>query len=217
MLTADQVWGAAVAAHRINNGYFKYPVINHETGAVEKQANKIMLKDWMSARAENPTTDADIIEGREVRRHFNGYLLLQISGKANDFQVTALKIAQKEQFNPTKDSYDLSVVSCLPWVMFKDHQNRELMNQIRNSEQLTGNEGQAVRGRIRVVRTRFSVQVGKFNITAKLDDNSFVDFWFSQDLAVDSEHEIKGKIKDVRGNNTTRLNYVKILVDKAGV
>jgi len=35
-----------------------------------------------------------------------------------------------------------------------------------------------------------------------------VDFWFSKELT--GELRIKGKIKAVRGDKTTQLNYVKI-------
>ena len=37
---------------------------------------------------------------------------------------------------------------------------------------------------------------------------SFVDFWFPR--AVEGELRIKGKIKALRGDKTTALNYVKI-------
>ncbi len=212
MLTADQVWGAAVAAHRINGGYFKSAVWNTETNLVETQANKIMVKEWLQGREPNPTTEGDIIEGREVRRHFNGYLLLQLSGKINDFQKTVLTLTQREEFNPIKDSYQLSVVSCLPYTMLKDLANKQLMAEIRDSEQLTGDDGEKVQGIITVVKHRYSIHYNKYHITARMGD-SFVDFWFGRELAAGNEYTIKGKIKNVRGDRTTQLNYVKILVD----
>ena len=46
MFTADQVWGAAVAADRINGGYLKEPVYARNLDVIEKQANKQMVKDW---------------------------------------------------------------------------------------------------------------------------------------------------------------------------
>jgi hypothetical protein len=39
---------------------------------------------------------------------------------------------------------------------------------------------------------------------------SFVDFWFSKELSVGTNLRIKGKIKNVRGDKTTQLNFVKI-------
>lgn len=212
MLTADLVWGTAVAAHRINGGYFKSAVFNLETNQVEKQANKVLVKDWLSGRAPNPVTENDIVEGREVRRHFHSYLLLQLAGKINDFQRGVLTLSQREEFNPIKDSYQFSVVSCLPWVMVKDQANLQLMREIRDSEQLTGEDGQRVEGDITVIKHRYSVHYSKFHITARMGD-SFVDFWFGKELPVGAKYTIKGKIKNVRGDNTTQLNYVKILVD----
>jgi hypothetical protein len=216
MLTADLVWGTAVAAHRINGGYFKSDVYNTETQKIETRCNKVLVKFWLLGKEPNPVTENDIIEGREVRRHFTGYLLLQLSGKINDFQTTALKLTQREEFDSAKDSYQLSVVSCLPYVMLKDHANKQLMDQIRESDQLTGTDGQRVEGDIQVIKQRYSIHYNKYHITARMN-NSFVDFWFNKELPVGGEYTIKGKIKNVRGDNTTQLNYVKIVVDKTAV
>ena len=47
----------------------------------------------------------------------------------------------------------------------------------------------------------------KFKIKARMGE-AFVDFWFGKELAGDVR--IKGKIKRIRGDKTTQLNYVKI-------
>ncbi len=215
MITADQVWGTAVAAHRLNNGYFKSDVWNNETNSVETRSNKSLVKLWLAGREPNPVTENDIEEGREVRRHFTGYLLLQLAGKINEFQRACLKAAQKDEFKDS-DNYDFSVISCLPYIMLKDRENRKLMDAIRDSDQIAGDEGQAVKGDIKVLRTRWSLNVGKYYVTAAMA-NGYVNFWFARDLTVDGEYTIKGKIKQQRGDNTTQLNYVKILVDKTAV
>jgi hypothetical protein len=97
MFTADHVWGLAVAADRINGGYVKADVYAENLDVVQKQANKTMVKGWLRNN-QNPATAADVERGREVRNYFNGYLLKQIAGKINDFEQTALRIAQMDEF-----------------------------------------------------------------------------------------------------------------------
>lgn len=216
MLTADLVWGTAVAAYRTNRGYFKSDVWDTETQVVETRSNKSLVKLWLAGKEPNPVTDNDIVEGREIRRHFTGYLLLQLSGKINDFQKTVLTLTQRDEFDAVKDGYQFSVISCLPHVMLKDQADKQLMNWIRDSNQLKGADGERVEGNIEVVKSRYSVHYNKFHITARMND-SFVDFWFGQEMAAGNKYTIKGKIKNVRGDNTTQLNYVKIVVDKTAV
>jgi hypothetical protein len=54
----------------------------------------------------------------------------------------------------------------------------------------------------------------KYRTTAAMN-GGFVDFWFAESLEVGSEHTIKGKIKAIRGDNTTQLNYVKKVLTKS--
>jgi len=81
MFTADQVWGLAVAADRVNEGYFKEPVwTTPEDGTppkVVKDANKLLVKQWLRTNNFTAATEADIEKGREIRNYFNGFLLKQ--------------------------------------------------------------------------------------------------------------------------------------------
>ena len=149
--TADQVWGAAVAADRINGGYLKEPVYARNLDVIEKQANKTMVKDWLRANSFGLITAADIERGREVRSYFNGFLLKEIAGKINDFERQALKIAQKDEFTG-RDMYDFAVVSCLPSSMLRDQAKKELTTEIRFSTQLAAAVGDRIQGQIEVIK-----------------------------------------------------------------
>ena len=70
-----------------------------------------------------------------------------------------------------------------------------------------GNEGDAIVGDITVLKSYYSQEYAKHKITARMGE-AFVDFWFGKELAGDLR--IKGKIKRIRGDKTTQLNYVKI-------
>jgi len=207
MFTADQVWGCAVAADRINEGYLKESVYARNLDVIEKQANKLMVKDWLRTNSFGMVTAADIEKGREVRHFFNGFLLKELSGKINDFERQALKIAQMDEFTG-RNMLEFAIISCLPAAMIREQSNKELTSDIRNSTQLQGSVGDKIQGDITVVKSYFSNEYNKFRITARLAD-AFVDFWFSQPLT--GTVSIKAKIKSVRGNNTTQLNFVKVI------
>ncbi len=211
--TADQVWGAAAAAQRINDGYFKETQFGTkdgflDTNVVIKRANKELVKNWLRTNDFSTVTEADYAAGQKARDHFKGYTLLAIAGKLNDFQNTAMQIAAKEVFTG-RDMYDFAVISCLPSVALRDAAKNDLKRDIYASEQLQGAEGDAVQGEIHVVNTRFNPEYNKYRITARMGE-AFVDFWFGRDLTAGYNYKVKGKIKRVRGDKTTQLNYVKI-------
>jgi hypothetical protein len=206
MFTADHVWGLAVAADRINGGYVKADVYAENLDVVQKQANKTMVKAWLRNN-QNPATAADVERGREVRNYFNGYLLKQIAGKINDFEQTALRIAQMDEFT-NRNMLEFSVVSCLPSVMLRDQSRKELKSAISSSVQLAGEEGDKITGEIEVFKCDYNTTYDKFMVQARMGD-SFVSFWFGSRL--DGAVTIRAKIKSHRGDNTTQLNFVKII------
>jgi hypothetical protein len=208
MFTADHVWALAVTADRINGGYCKEDVYVYENQCRKqiKEANKTMVKTWLR-NGENPTTAADIERGREIRNYFNGYLLKQIAGKINDFESTALRIAQMDEFTG-KNLLEFSVVSCLPSVMLRDQDRKELKSAINSSTQLVGEEGDKITGEIEVFRCDYQQMYDKFKVQARMGD-SYVNFWFGSRL--EGSVTIRAKIKSQRGDNTTQLNFVKII------
>ena len=209
MFTADQIWGLAVAADRVNGGYFKEDVyvMENECQKRTKQANKMMVKQWLREGAFTEATAEDVAKGQEIRNYFNGFLLKQISGKINDFEQQALRIAQMDEFTP-KNMLEFAIVSCLPSVMLRDQSKNEIAREVRASTQLTGAVGDKIQGEIEVVKCYYSKDYNKFRVTAKLVD-SFVDFWYNSNLEAGTRLSIKAKIKSVRGDKTTQLNFVK--------
>jgi hypothetical protein len=205
--TADQVWACAAAAQRINGGYFKEPEFAEDRVTLLRNANKTMVKAWLRDQDYSQVTAADITAGQTARNHFKSYTFLAIAGRLNEFQTTAMQLAAKEEFTG-RDIYDFAVISCLPSVAVRDVANSELKREIYTSEQLQGDVGDAVVGDITVISARFNPDYAKHKITARMGE-SFVDFWFGQELK--GELRIKGKVKVQRGNKTTQLNYVKIV------
>jgi hypothetical protein len=206
--TASHVWSLAVAAQRINGDYLKEDewLANATPPCRGRDANKKMVKQWLR-EGSNPATEADVAAAAAVRGYFNTFLMRELSGKINDFERTALRLAQKDEFTE-RDLYDFSVIACLPSVMTRDQQRQEIRREIYVSEQLQGQVGEEIIGSITVINSKFNQNFNKYRIAARLNE-SFVDFWFSKELA--GELRIKGKIKAQRGDKTTQLNYVKII------
>jgi len=207
--TADQVWGAAMAAHRINGGYVKNTEWDYDVqpAKVKREANKLMIKGWIRANDLSKVTAEDIEKGQEVRTHFNSYMFLAIAGKLNDFQQQAYKISQMTEFT-ARQGLEIAVASCLPMIYERDRDRKEFMDQLRDSTQLRGAIGDRVQGEIIVLDSRYNVNFNKWKISAKMVD-SYIDFWYNKNIAKGTALCIKGKIKAMRANNTTQLNYVK--------
>lgn len=206
--TADQVWGAAAAAHRINDGYIKDDVWNYNSPAafISKFANKHLVKKWLREQDFTEITEQDILEGQRFRSHFKGYTLLAIRGPINDFQAQALRIATMETFTG-RNMLEFAIVSCLPSVADRDDVRNNIKKEIYASEQLNAVEGESIVGEVEVVSSKYSATYNKYRITGRMGE-SFVDFWFSKDLK--DTVKIKAKVKNCRGDKTTQLNYVKI-------
>ena len=59
-----------------------------------------------------------------------------------------------------------------------------------------------------MINARFNPDYNRYKIRGRMGE-SFVDFWFGS--ALEGAVNIKAKIKSQRGDNTTQLNYVKVL------
>lgn len=208
--TADTVWACAAAAHRINGEYLKedqWQVTGQEEAKLQKQANKHMVKAWLRDQDYSQLTAADYDAGREYRRHFTSYTMLAMAGGLNDFQQQAFKIACMESFTG-RNMLEFAIVSCLPSVAERDRVRTEIKREVYSSTQLRGEIGEAVIGDLVVVTSRYSKEYNKYRITGRMGE-AFVDFWFAADLNKDETYRIKGKIKNVREDKTTQLNFVK--------
>lgn len=208
--TADHVWALAIIADRINGGYEKNDVGHWDEDSdkwvVTKTANKVMVKQWLREGSANPS-EQDIAQGQECRNYFKGFLMKQLAGKLNDFEATALRVAQKDEFSG-RDMLDFAVISCLPSVQRRDQTRQDIAREIYGSTQLQGAVGDKIQGEITIVKCHYSNMYDKYRVTAQLGD-SYVDFWFGRECQVGDRMTIKAKIKRLRDDKTTQLNYVK--------
>lgn len=209
MYTAEQIFTLVATAHRINGGYVKENQWSADGNCVIREANKLMIKRWIREGYCGEETDEDRAAGQVVRNHFKSYMLLAIANKLTDFQHQAYKISQKDSFTD-RDGLELAIASCLPMVYERDRQRKEFMEQLRDSTQLQGCVGDKIQGEFVVLSARYNVNFDKYRVQGKMGD-SFVDFWFSEAPKVGSAMRIRGKIKQLREDNSTQLHYVKVL------
>lgn len=205
--TADQVWGLAVRADTINDGYLKEDRRNYDsdTVTVTHTANKTLVKRWLTENIQ--PNDAEIQKGQEYRKFFNSFTLKALMGALSDFERQALRIAQMDEFK-SNNLLEFALVSCLPAAARREQARTELKREVFSSPQLAGNTGDKVSGEIRVITCNYSQNYARYRVTAQLNE-SFVDFWFPTELK--GHANITAKIKQQRSDNTTQLNYVKVL------
>ena len=204
--SADQVWGLAVRVDRENGGYVKLPVYAETMDVVKTEPNKKIVKDLL--RENIQPTDEEVEAGRAVRAHFNSYTFLALQGKLNDFQHQALKIAQMDSFTG-RNMLEFAIISCLPDVARRDAARQSFMQELYASTPIQGNEGDRISGYFTVEQCRFNPNYNKFRVQGRMGE-SFVDFWFGRELLVGANLPIKGKIKRLRDDKSTQLNFVRV-------
>lgn len=207
--TADIVWGCAVAVDRINGGYFKEPVYDEDedTPVIKTHPNKLLMRRWLAANTFDRVTDNDIEAGIELRHYFNGYLLKELSGKINDFERQALRLAQQNDFT-SRDLLAFSIISCLPSSQRRDNENKALRQEIYHSTPLPGDISDYVTGDLIIVKSLFNFNYSKYKIVGRFGE-SFVDFWYKEGFTVGDTVKIKGRIKRHREDGSAQLHYVK--------
>jgi hypothetical protein len=213
IFTADDIWGAVAAAHRINEGYSKEDVwVQHDANPSYriKQANKLMVKEWIRDNNFSVVTAEDREKGQEIRTHFNSYMLLMLTGKINDFQRKAYKISQMEDFSEHQLAIEIGIACSLPSVYERDLARAELMEQLRASTPLSGQIGDRVEGEITVLESRYNAAFDRFRISARMG-SSIVYFWYGAGIAQGTVTQIRGRIKAVQEDNGTQLHYVKTI------
>ena len=208
---ANDVWALAVAVDRMNDGYVKTDefIIDKDTGesTLVKRPNKVVLKSYLNKEDYADITADDMAEAVHLRTHFNGYLLKELSGKINDFERSVLRISQMKEFT-NRSLLEFAIISCLPNSYRREMKHRTHLQEIVESTPVDGEVGDVIQGELIVSKCYYNENYNKFRIVGRFGE-AFVDFWYKDQLDVDSTVRIKGRIKQVRPDNTTQLHYVK--------
>ena len=214
--SVDNVWGAAVAAQRINGSYVKEtmykvdPEMSSNT-VIEKQRNRDIMLDILA----NPAvlTVEDIAQGQECRKFLqNDITFRALKNKLTEFDSATSKVlAVAEEFDSAKHKYELAVVASLPASHARSLERQATQERVRQtSGELIGQPGVKVQLAVEIVKSNYSQQWNTWYATAITADNSAVFFAYRQELARGAKHTIVGTVKAHR-DGSTQLNRVSII------
>jgi hypothetical protein len=213
--SVDNVWGAAVAAQRINGSYVKETMYkldeNTNTTVVDKLRNRDIMVDILANPAQ--LTVEDIAQGQECRKFLqNDITFRALKNKLTEFDGSVSKVlAVTDDFDTVKHKLELAVVACLPQSHTRSLERQAVQDRVRQaSGELIGTPGVKVQLAVEIVKSNYSQQWNTWYATGVTADNSAVFFAYRQELARGAKHTIVGTVKAHR-DGSTQLNRVSII------
>jgi len=212
--SVDNVWGAAVAAQRINGSYVKETQHRLDdtigTIIVDKRRNRDIMLDILANPAQ--LTVEDIAQGQECRKFLQQDITFRaLKGRLTEFDSSTSKvIAVEDEFDTAKHRLELAVVACLPASYVRSLERQAVQERVRQtSGALIGTPGDKVTLAVEIVKSNYSQQWNTWYATGVTQDNSAVFFAYRQELAKGAKHTIVGTVKAHR-DGSTQLNRVSI-------
>lgn len=214
--SVDNVWGAAVAAQRINGSYVKETMykVDPETSSntvIDKRRNRDIMVDILANPAQ--LTVEDIAQGQECRKFLqNDITFRALKNKLTEFDGSVSKVlAVTEEFDSAKHKLELAVVACLPQSHARSLERQAVQERVRQtSGDHVGQPGDKVQLDVEIIKSNYSQQWNTWYATAITADNSAVFFAYRQELAKGAKHTIQGTVKAHR-DGSTQLNRVSII------
>ena len=214
--SVDNVWGAAVAAQRINGSYVKETVykVDPEMSSntvIDKRRNRDIMVDILANPAQ--LTVEDIAQGQECRKFLqNDITFRALKNKLTEFDGSVSKVlAVTDEFDTAKHKLELAVVACLPQSHARSLERQAVQERVRQtSGALIGTPGVKVQLAVEIVKSNYSQQWNTWYATGVTADNSAVFFAYRQELAKGAKHTIVGTVKAHR-DGSTQLNRVSII------
>ena len=213
--SVDNVWGAAVAAQRINGSYVKETQHRLDdtigTIIVDKRRNRDIMVDILANPAQ--LTVEDIAQGQECRKFLqNDITFRALKNKLTEFDGSVSKVlAVEDDFDTVKHKLELAVVACLPASQARALERQAVQDRVRQtSGALISNPGDKVQLDVEIIKSNYSQQWNTWYATGVTADNSAVFFAYRQELAKGAKHTIQGTVKAHR-DGSTQLNRVSII------
>jgi len=213
--SVDDVWGAAVAAQRVNGEYVKEDKINiNEDGSHEtlKKRNRDIMMDFLAV--PGTITDEDRATGHECRRCLQNDLTFRaLKGQLSAFDASVGRVvAVEEEFDSVQHRLELAVVACLPQSHQRTLVRQSIQDRVRNaSGGYVGNVSDKVALDAEVVSANWSNIYNIFWVTAITQDNRALFFSYKSQLNSGAQVKLVGTVKAHR-DNKTQLNRVKVIV-----
>jgi hypothetical protein len=213
--SVDNVWGAAVAAQRMNGSYVKETMYKFDedknTTVIHYQRNR----DIMVEILENPAvlTVEDIAQGQECRKFLqNDITFRALKNRLTEFDTAVSKVlAVAEDFDTVKHKYELAVVACLPQSHTRSLAREANQARIQQtSGEYIGSVKDKVTLNVEIIRCVFSQNWNTWFATAITQDNQAVFFSIRESYDAGTYLTIRGTVK-AHKDGSTQLNRVSIL------
>jgi len=208
LYTADQVWGAAVVASRINGGnYFKMPnvVIENDQYVTKNRTNK----EEMFAALAAGVTEEDQEEGRAVRDwHQKNLTVRSLRGALSDFDRSMMDVVMLEKFDTRADRYAMSLVPSQIRAYYNGRREEDARE--RGTGGFVGEVGDKVSLKVEVIRSNYSQNWNVWFATAITEDGKMIFFSYREKLESGVRLSIQGTVKAHR-DDSTQLNRVRIV------
>jgi hypothetical protein len=209
--TADQVWAAACAAHRINGGYLKYPEIVDDK--IVKPTNRELVKLYLADASNQFVTEQDLVQGRKCRQDLvNAATMSALRNRATEWTLLSAQMASLDRV--TTD-YEVSVITALP----KSHDQNLARETVDGrlaycATQPVGTDNQMITVQGEVVRSNYSAKWTTFYVTMITDTNNQIFFAYRERLEPGKLVKLRGRVKR-HADRATQLSRVKILEQEA--
>ena len=211
--SVDNVWGAAIAAQRMNGSYVKAAIYDYDDNGpkIVKHRNRDIMTDILA----NPAllTVEDIAQGQECRKFLQQDITFRaLKNKLTEFDSSVSKVlAVEDYFDNEKHKLELAVVACLPQSHARALERQATQERVRQtSGDVIGTPGDKVRLDVEIIKSNFSQQWNTWYATGVTQDNCAVFFAYRQELARGAKYTITGTVKAHR-DGSTQLNRVSIL------
>jgi hypothetical protein len=210
-ITADQVWTFAATADRINDGqYLKESQRSADGQCVIREANKLMIRRWLTEGYCGEDTEADWAEGRAARAWHRGQLLMTaLKRPLSEFEDTLSRATGQDEFALEVNQLEFAIIAS---------QIRSYRTGVAHEQRMWGTDttplapvGTKVECQVEVVKSVYSQNYNTNYIRAvTVEDRRVVMFTFREGWDVGTILTIKGTVKAHR-EDCTQLNRVRVL------
>ena len=200
---ADDVWGAACQAQRMNGSYIKAIA-----PGVEQQTNRQIVEKLLADPFT--ITDEDREQGKKVRAFYQAYTFKILQGKQlSEFDNNAMLISNRDVIT---NNYDLAVIASLPSCYERGVKRQSVDQRVSFAKGgFIGAVGNKVSATIEVIKSVYSSKWVTNYITGITSDDQVVFFSYRTELPIGAMIDICGTVKSHR-DNSTQLNRVKVTV-----
>jgi hypothetical protein len=196
-------FSVAVAAYRINGGYYKEPQV---VGNVVLPPNKVLARELINTPEKITTEDKE--QAELLVQYFKGYTFRLLTGQISEFERNFLDLAQQEQIV----SRDIGLLCYAPQAYNNYLKTRTQEQKLEQcAREHLGEVGDRASGHLTVISSVYSSNWWCHFITAVTDTGHRIQFVSKQGLTEDGRYTFKGKIRELADSYVTKLNYVKLI------